>query len=485
MTDTTVRLRVLHTNDIHSHFEHMPSIASIIRTQRAEAGEDHTLTLDIGDHIDRVHPATEGTQGRANIAVLNAIGYDAVTLGNNEGLTLQPEILSRRYGEEAAFPVVLANMPEMASGTHPAWAVPYHIVVKSGIRVGLIGVTAPFAEFYNLLGWDVRDAVETVRRLSRELRPQVDVLVVMSHLGIRSDERMAAEIEGIDLILGGHTHHLIEEPLRIGRTAVCAAGKFGQYVGVVDLELDTASREIRKVESRVLASVTGEEAGDITSLIASYSEQASRVLDREVVRLDRPLSVDWYGESQLGNVLAAGLRRRTGAEIGLVNAGQLLGGPLQGSVTAGRLLELCPSPINPCRMKLTGAQLLRALEESLLPEYMDKPLYGYGFRGKVLGTLCVDGMTIDYDPQGEPGAKIHSVFVGTEPLEPARAYTVGTIDMFTFGIGYLSISEGTERKFYLPEFLRDVLLKQLHDKAVLQDSSRLRWIRLDARRSTS
>lgn len=463
----------------------MPSIASIIRGQRAEAGEDHTVTLDIGDHIDRVHPVSEGTQGRANVAVLNAVGYDAVTLGNNEGLTLQPDILSERYGEEAVFKVVLANMPEMATGALPGWAVPYHILVKSGIRVGLIGVTAPFTEFYNLLGWDMQDAFDTVRRLSSELRPRVDVLIVLSHLGIRSDERMAAEIDGIDLILGGHTHHLIEEPLRISGTAVCAAGKFGQYVGVVDLELDPASRQIRTVESRVLAAVTGEEAPDIAALIASYSEQAGLVLDREVVRLERPLTVDWYGESQLGNVLAAGLRRRTGAEIGLVNAGQLLGGPLQGSVTAGRLLQLCPSPINPCRMKLTGAQLLQALEESLLPEFMDKPLYGFGFRGKVLGTLCVDGMSISYDPQGEPMAKIHSVYVGTQPLEPARSYVVGTIDMFTFGIGYLSISQGTERQFFLPEFLRDVLLEQLHDKVVLQESSRLRWIRTDARRSTS
>ncbi|MCZ8518408.1 MULTISPECIES: bifunctional metallophosphatase/5'-nucleotidase [Paenibacillus] len=483
MNDATVRLRILHTNDIHSRFEHMPAIASIIRRQRAEAGVELTVTLDIGDHIDRVHPASEGTQGQANIAVMNATGYDAATLGNNEGLTLMPDVLAQRYGEEAAFRVVLANMPETASGACPDWAVPYHIVIKSGIRVGLIGVTAPFAEFYNLLGWDARDAFDTVRHYAAELRPQVDVLVVLSHLGIRSDERMAAEIEGIDLILGGHTHHLLEEPLRIGRTVVCAAGKFGQYVGVVDLELDTATRTLRKTESRVLPVVTGEQEEDILRLIDTYQEQARLVLDRELVRLEQPLAVDWYGESQLGNVLAAGLRRWTDAEIGLVNAGQLLGGPLEGSVTAGRLLELCPSPINPCRLELTGDQLLRALEESLLPEFMNKPLYGFGFRGKVLGTLCLDGLTVEYDPDGEPMASVRSVCVGSELLQPARSYTVGTIDMFTFGIGYLSIAEGTRAEFFLPEFLRDVLLAQLHDEAALRDSVRTRWIPIDARKT--
>ncbi|MEC0210766.1 bifunctional UDP-sugar hydrolase/5'-nucleotidase [Paenibacillus ehimensis] len=470
-----MRLRVLHTNDIHSHFEQMPRIASVLRRLRAEAGEERTLTLDIGDHIDRMRPETEGTDGRTNIAVLNASGYEAVTLGNNEGLSYTQDVLSELYGRQASFTTVICNLPASATGELPPWAVPYHIVRKAGLRIGLIGVTACFPEFYNLLGWDVREPFDVVPPLVRQLRPQVDVLIVMSHLGLRNDERMAAEVPGIDLILGGHTHHLLEEPLRVGGTLVCATGKFGQYVGVVDLEWDPAEQRVAHAEASVQAVAIEPEDEEIRSLIREYGSRAASELDREVARLPVELPFDWYGESPLGNLLAGGLRRWMGAEIGLVNAGQLLGGLPQGPVSAGMLLQLCPSPINPCRMRLTGTQLLRALEESLLPEFMDKPLYGYGFRGKVLGTLCVDGLTVQYDPEGADYAKIRAVDVGGKPLEAEREYLVGTIDMFTFRIGFTSLGEGTEPQFFLPEFLRDVLLRELRDEASLHHSFSRRW----------
>lgn len=477
MIPERIRLRVLHTNDIHSHFEQMPRIASIIGRLRQEAGEEQTLSLDIGDHIDRMRPETEGTGGLANIALLNAIGYDAVTLGNNEGLTCTPDVLNELYGKHLRSKAVIANLRDAETGSLPSWASPYAIFHKSGIQIGLIGVTACFPDFYRLLGWDVTDPFEAISLLAAELRPKVDVLIVMSHLGLRNDERMAAEIPGIDLILGGHTHHLLEDPIRSGRTLICAAGKFGQYVGVVDLELDAVSKRLLHAEGGVKAVAGFEEEESIRLQIETFAVMAKASLDREVVRLDCDLGVDWYGESRLGNLLAAGLRDWVGAEIGLVNAGQLLGGLPQGSVSAGTLLELCPSPINPCRMKLSGAQLLKALEESLLPEFIHKPLHGFGFRGKVLGTLCVDGMTIEYDPESEPYSRILAVRVGTETLELNRLYTVGTIDMFTFGIGYLSIAEGLEPEFFLPEFLRDVLLKELHDAKAMKDSNRKRWVR--------
>ncbi|CAG7631301.1 bifunctional metallophosphatase/5'-nucleotidase [Paenibacillus allorhizosphaerae] len=475
--NAAIRLRILHTNDIHSRFEHMAAIAAIIKRLRTEAGEDCTLTLDIGDHMDRVRPETEGTMGHANVAVLNATGYDAVTIGNNEGLTLTAEALADAY-REAAFAIVLANMPQSASGNHAPWAKPWHIVEKAGVRFGLIGVTACFPEFYSLLGWDVQEPMEVLRRLVPELRSRVDVIVVLSHLGLRYDERLAAEVPGIDIVLGGHTHHLLEQPIRIGGAAVCAAGKFGQYVGMVDLEWDARLRTLRKVEATVIPVPEMPRDERVAMLIEQASAAAAARLGQVVARLPIDMPVDWYGESKLGNLLAAGLRTFTEAEIGLVNSGQLLHGLSQGPLTAGMLLELCPSPINPCRVMLTGAQLLLALEQSLLPEFMDKPLFGFGFRGKVLGCLCVDGMDIEYDPQAEPYRKIRNVAVGGRPLLSEQLYAVGMIDMFTFKIGYESLSEGTEVQFFLPEFIRDVLLRELLDQKALLASGRKRFVKL-------
>lgn len=82
-------LTILHTNDIHSHFGSMSTIAAMINEERDQGG--NFLVLDIGDHMDRMAVETEGTLGTANVDVINLTGYDAITIGNNEGLTFTPD----------------------------------------------------------------------------------------------------------------------------------------------------------------------------------------------------------------------------------------------------------------------------------------------------------------------------------------------------------------------------------------------------------
>jgi 5'-nucleotidase len=475
MASSTMRLRILHSNDIHSHFEKMPNIAAAFKELRASAGEEHTLTLDIGDHIDRVSRETEGTEGTANLEVMNETGYEAVTLGNNEGLTLSQETLSELYGSKARFKVLCSNLLDPVTGETPSWGVPYHIVEKGGITIGLIGVTAYFPEFYRLLGWDIREPMSVITDIVRELRPRVDLLIVLSHLGLRNDERMAAEIPGVDIILGGHTHHLLEEPVRIGNALICAAGKHGQYFGVVDIEWDVLTRRMLNVKSRI-HETSGYPSDERTAaLVRRYKAIAHQELSREVAYIEQPLGAKWYDEAPLGNLLAAGLRRWTGADLALVNAGQLLGGLEPGAVSAGRLLEICPSPINPCRMLLTGQRIWKALEESLLPEFMEKTLFGFGFRGKVLGMLNLDGMKVEYSPEAPAYEKIRRITVGSKLLDPTKEYVVGTIDMFTFGIGFLSLSEGTNVEYLLPNFIRDVIRDELQNPEAVEASLNKNW----------
>lgn len=479
MASQTLRLRILHSNDIHSHFEQMPSIAAAFKELRGSAGEEHTLTLDVGDHIDRVRIETEGSGGSANLAIMNETGYEAVTIGNNEGLTLSQETLNLLYGSEARFTVLCSNLLEATSGQIPRWGKAYHIIEKAGIKVGLIGVTAYFPDFYQLLGWDIKEPLSITSELVRELRPQVDLIVVLSHLGLRNDQRMADETQGIDLILGGHTHHLLEEPIRMGETYVCAAGKFGQYFGVVDIEIDAHSRQKVKVSASIHEASSYPADAHIAELVDRYRSSSEQVLSRQVAYLEQPLSAEWYEEAPLGNLLAAGIRRWTHADIAIVNAGQLLGGLDMGSVSMGRLLQICPSPINPCRMLLTGERIWKALEESRIPEFMEKPLYGFGFRGKVLGILNVDGMRVEYDSSAPAYSKIKRVWIGSDQLVMEKEYVVGTIDMFTFGIGFLSLSEGTEIEYILPNFIRDVIREELQETGAIQASQVKRWAHVD------
>ncbi|MCQ6558586.1 bifunctional metallophosphatase/5'-nucleotidase [Paenibacillus mendelii] len=466
---------LLYSNDIHSRLEQAAKMASYIADSRRMHGTDRVLAIDIGDHMDRMRLETEGSDGLVNIELLNEAGYEAVTLGNNEGLTFTVEQLEQAYSREAKFMTICANMRRTDKSDQPEWLQPSTIIRKGCLKIGLIGVTAAFSDFYTLLGWDVTDPLEEVQAQVSALRSRVDVLVVMSHLGLTLDRRMAQEVNGIDLILGGHTHHLLEEPELIGTTRVCAAGKFGEYIGRIEIRMDPVTD--RPSYSTVCVPVAAyEEQPEASDIIKSYKNTAAERLAIVVTKLASPMPVRMDRESPLGNLLAAGLRRWAGAEIGIVNTGQLLGGLAEGDVTEGEIHALCPSPINPCGMRLTGRAILRALEQSLLSEYIDKPIRGFGFRGSVLGTLAVDGMNIHWNPDRPAFDKIVSITVNDEPFDSNRVYTVGTIDMFTFGVGYETIKSGTEIRYFLPEFIRNVLAEELRSNDALADCRRQRWI---------
>lgn len=469
------KLVLLHTNDIHSHFERMPRIAEALRQLRRKHESSHPIVIDCGDHMDRMRPETEGSGGLANIAVLNETGYDMVVPGNNEGLTLTPDQLGLAYGERQGYAVVCGNLLDPGTGKPPEWMEPYRIFHRNGLRVGVIGLTAFYPDFYSLLGWKIVDPIETAERLTKLLRPQVHVLVVVSHLGINQDKTMAERIRGIDIIIGSHTHHLLEQPLLHEGTYIAAAGCYGRYVGELEFGYDLDAGALRLHGGACRDTEGFPPSLMLESLIRHEEETSRKRLEQAVVTLARPIGIDWGAESGLGNLLASGLRRWTDAEVGIVNAGQILQSLEAGAVTKYRLLEICPSPINPCLVRLRGEEIRVALEEALLDEFIGKTIKGFGFRGKELGTLCLSGVRVEYAADAEPYRKIRSIEVNGEPLAPNRVYKVGTIDMFTFGIGYLSLGRGETVDYYLPEFIRDVLERQLCDEDEIRLSSVTRW----------
>lgn len=469
-------LTILYTNDIHSHFETMGRIAAMMDELRAESPAT-TLLLDIGDHMDRAAIETEGTLGQVNVDVLNLTGYDAITIGNNEGLTFTPELLSQAYAGLHSS-VVCGNIVELRSGQPPAWMRSRLVVHKEGFKIGLVAATAAFAEFYELLGLESLNPLDTIARDVGMLRSEVDLVIVMSHLGLPMDRQLAEKIPGIDLIIGGHTHHLLEEPLQIGSTMVTAAGKFGNYLGKVVVRRDSITGRFR-MDGICLPVVEGPKKEKVESAIASQRKAAKVRLNRTVVVTDRELPVSYEAESPFGNLLAQAVRRHTGSEFSLVNSGQLLASLPAGDISEGMLHERCPSPINPCTMRLSGEDILVSLEESLLEEKMGKSIMGFGFRGKVLGGICVDGLEIEYDPSAPPYKRIIQASVAGEPLREEQTYLVGTLDMFTFGVGYERLKRGTEKRYMLPEFLRDLLRIELQTAGAVESCFQSRWKKVE------
>ncbi|WP_334073982.1 MULTISPECIES: bifunctional UDP-sugar hydrolase/5'-nucleotidase [Paenibacillus] len=467
-------LTVIYTNDLHSHFGAMGRIAGMIDEQRG-IPDTSLLLLDIGDHMDRAAPETEGTLGQANVDILNLTGYDAITVGNNEGLTFTPDLLEQAYAGLAC-PVVCGNLRDLATGELPKWAKEHLVLRRGGFTVGLVGATASYPDFYKLLGLEALDPRVTIAASVKRLRPQVDLLIVMSHLGLTVDKELAETISGIDLIIGGHTHHLLEEPLRIGNTAITAAGKFGHYLGrIVFRKNPAAPGKPVIVEGHCLPIQEGRVNESIEKAIFIHRQGAKRRLDRTVAVNDRALPIGYTAESPFGNLLAQAVRRYTGADLSLVNSGQLLMDLPAGEISEGMLHESCPSPINPCRMHLRGEDILYSLEQSLLDENAHKSIYGYGFRGKVLGGICVDGMEIMYDAEARPFHKIIEARVQGIPVDPDQHYLVGTLDMFTFGIGYERLKNGTGTQYMLPDFLRDLLRMELQTAGAVETCFLPRW----------
>jgi 5'-nucleotidase len=471
------RITILHTNDIHSHFEMVSSIAALISKERDLTSETPFLLLDVGDHMDRMAVETEGSAGRANTDIINLTSYDAITIGNNEGLTFTPDMLEVAYSGLLC-PVVCCNIRELKNGLCPGWMKEHIIITKEDIRIGIIGVTAPFDEFYRLIGWEALDPEKALKEQIALMRPKVDVLIVLSHLGLPSDRNLALNLDGIDLILGGHTHHLLEEPLHIGNTTICGAGKFGQHVGKVIMERDLDGK-FRVVSGGCLHVDLLQKKESISTALEIHRKQAGIILQRTITVTDHALRLnEGDQETPFGNLLAQSLRQFTKCELSMVNTGQLLGALPAGDITVGMLHQLCPSPINPCILMLKGSDIRYTLEQSLLSEYKEKKIMGYGFRGKILGSIAMDGAEVFYDPTRTPFDRIISVSLNGCPLSDDQEYIVGTIDMFIFGVGYERIALGRDRKFILPEFLRDLLSIELQRPNSLEECEVVRWTRL-------
>jgi 5'-nucleotidase len=439
-------ITIYHTNDLHSHLENWPRIKKFLLTQQKlhqEKGEDYFL-FDIGDFIDRWHPYTEATKGRGNTDLLNDCNYMAVTIGNNEGINLPHEDLDELY-QGAKFDVLAANLYK-EDGTHPNWVKPYKLYrTQKGTVIGVIGLTVNFAQLYDLLGWQLHEPIQELKKWIKQLRSEADVVILLSHLGLRDDEKIAADCPEIDVILGAHTHHVLETGKHIGNTLLGAAGKYGYYVGQVTLELN--DRKTILNQSALLYNVQElPSPKNEAEEIQIYFEKGKDLLSKPIAFLSQPLPADAFKETQLAQLLCQAVREWCDADCAMINAGLLLG-PLAGNVTEYALLSICPHPINPCVVEVTGKELDGIINESMDGDLHQRHIKGLGFRGDKLGIFVYDGIQF---ASGRP-------LISQKELDPEETYTLALPDMFTFGHFFKEVLPKKTKKYFLPEFMRDLL----------------------------
>ena len=143
------QIRIIHTNDLHSHFENWPKIRRFILKKQKANDHETVYTVDLGDFSDRWHPLTESTDGKANVTMVNQVDYDLATIGNNEGVGNAKDVLNHLY-DEATFEVVLANLFDKQTLQIPKWAkVSKIMTTNEGTKIGFIGLTAAFPLTYS------------------------------------------------------------------------------------------------------------------------------------------------------------------------------------------------------------------------------------------------------------------------------------------------------------------------------------------------
>lgn len=245
-----MELTILHTNDIHGHVHGWSGwegdllgktlggfdrLASVVESVRKET--TNVLLLDAGDAIGDTQIAVS-TRGAAIIDLMNHVGYDAMVIGNHEpdyGMSTL-----RHRMRQARFPVLAANIVDSASGR--LFTKPYAIREVGGQKIGILGLAYPntpkTTSRKNVAGFEFLQAKEAASKYVPEMRSAgAAIVIVLSHLGLSADRSLAEEVDGIDVIVGGHSHNRMSQPLRAGTTLVVQAGAHLSDVGRLNLTI--------------------------------------------------------------------------------------------------------------------------------------------------------------------------------------------------------------------------------------------------------
>lgn len=444
------RLVIAHTNDLHAHFsptrapwlEGEPEvggfaeIAGHVDRLHRERGGDNILVLDGGDIMTGT-PLMEfevrGVRGGAMLEFMEGAGMDAWVLGNHEfdiGYDHVSDLVTA-----SRIPVLSANLDAIdGSGVPGIIGVQDHTIFdRAGVRIGVFGLTTDSLD--RLTGTDAshRMQVRSVEQVAAEqvaiLEPQVDLVVALTHVGLSVDQRIAENVDGIDLIVGGHSHTSLTEPVRVNDTWIVQAGSYGRQLGVVDVRVvDGRIAEFdAKLVDLIPGSVTPPEAA--ATLMKTWSERIDSLFAEPVGVVQGAFPErSKQSETPLGRWAADMVRSVAESDVGIYNPGGLRAGLEDGPVTRADLYRVFPFSNDVVQFEASGTDLL-----GLVIKNAGSELSG----GHPV--MQLSGIEVQWGVVG--GApSIHSVTVSGSPLVPERMYTVATnsyvADRWQYNLGF-------------------------------------------------
>ena len=417
-----LRLGIIHTNDLHgclAPFEvegaalmgGFARCAAAIKSARSD-GSYNWLVLDAGDASEGT-PYSELTRGMSAFNCMNAMGYDAMCLGNCEFDYGFPHVLE--YAETADFPLLCANISFPFVGKRPI--PPFAVFERGGYRIGVIGLLRETVSqnMYYRLGNQIGTypVIPSATDLARYLRGVgCDIVIALTHQGYDHDLELANAVPELDVIVGGHSHTTLAEPTRVGDVIVTTDGELGQTLGVLKLEFsrdETAGRFALASFSEAFEPLGPGHPADeaVAALADEYVQKIDAQLGEVVCTSAQEFPVDRvrYEESAFADMVADALKEITGADCVLFTGGHFQAPIKAGPVTFGDLYDALPHNNVLMKVTVSGDKLREMLD-------WGGTQYGAGFPH-------IAGMRVRY-----VDAKLAEATIGGKPIDDSAQYTV-------------------------------------------------------------
>ena len=434
-------LTIIHTNDNHSHldvdYKGRYGAAKVAYTaDRIRNAYENVLLLNAGDVVMGTVFYTV-FEGKADRDVMNMIGYDAMTMGNHEFDKGVSGILKFIDGLET--PIVSTNVsyrrePEVAA------LIADSIIKNVGARrVGIIGATIPETTVISSPGETIEfaDVVESVQPVVDRLEAAgVDVIVLISHNGYLNDMEIAEGLDGIDIVVGGHSHTelLGEEYPSVVQSAggepvlIVQAGEYNKYLGNLTVIFNDEGVAESWWGAPILMSAAVPQDPEIKAYLAAKNEELKPFTGKVVGVVKRELIRSRTEESNIGNLITDAMLasvRDQGVQIALTNGGGIRADVGAGELTMQKLMEVLPFGNLVATFEIKGSDLRQAFEHGV-----SRVEEGSG------RFLAMAGAKIVWDPSKEPfdyetqtGGRVTEVYVadgkgGWNPLDPDAIYKV-------------------------------------------------------------
>ncbi|AWG39416.1 multifunctional 2',3'-cyclic-nucleotide 2'-phosphodiesterase/3'-nucleotidase/5'-nucleotidase [Bacillus amyloliquefaciens] len=482
--DDAWKLTVMHTNDTHAHLDNAARRMTKIKEIRSET--DRSILLDAGDVFSGDLYFTKW-QGLADLKLMNSMGYDAMTFGNHEfdkgpgalasflsgnGSAADP---SGKYNFQAPdFPLVSSNVdvskesklrPFMkkadtftAGKKKKAGIYPYILLDVNGEKVAVFGLTTEDTSVTSSPGYSIvfHDAFQSAQDTVKEIQnnEHVNKIIALTHIGHQRDLDLAKKVKGIDLIVGGHTHTLVdkmevvknEEP-----TIVAQAKEYGEYLGRVDVAFDKNGIVLPEQSSLQALPVNEQtkEDPDLKKELDPFKKELVSVKNEKVgstkVALDGQREHVRSKETNLGNFIADGMLQKAkeaaGAQIAITNGGGIRAGIDKGDITLGDVLNVMPFGNTLYVADLTGKQIKQALEQGLS-----------GIEAQGGAFPQVAGLTYTFTLNKKPGHRVLQAAAvqddgSVKPISDKKTYRVATSNFVgEGGDGYSVFNEASHKE---------------------------------------